>query len=338
MASPNEKTPVQVAFFDKLKQALPASISIAADLADILEISADGAYRRMRGETVLSVDEMVKICRHYKIPPDILGGGDGTSTTFQHKSLENTEQGIEEYLKKILSDLKRINTAVPRQIIYAALDIPLFHQFYYPALTTFKLFFWQKAVQYLPAMEGKKFSSYHVKPEVLALTKQITETYSKIPSIEIWHDGTIISNLKLIEFAWDAGWFDKKEDALEVCKQFAEMISLIEKQAEKSSKFTKEEKWAENEGNFTMYHSDIYIGNNSILATAGPIKAVYFTYHTFNSMITTGTSFCNETEVWLKNLIRKSAPISGVGEKQRQRFFAKFQTNIQALKSKIEST
>ena len=74
------KNPVQVKFFEKLKQLLPPNISLANAISDVLEISADGAYRRMRGESVLSMDELVKLCRHYRIPPDaIVSSDDSTS-------------------------------------------------------------------------------------------------------------------------------------------------------------------------------------------------------------------------------------------------------------------
>src|ERR1035437_1453378 len=101
------------------------------------------------------------------------------------------------------------------------------------------------------------------------MCKKIVETYIQIPSIEIWHEDTVVSNLKLIEFAWDSGLFATKEDALKVCSQYSAILALVEKQAAKSSKFIQEEKWAENEGNFTMYQSELLLSNNHIFFTAG---------------------------------------------------------------------
>ena len=78
MAETTIKNPVQVTFFEKLKQSVPQNISLASEIADVLEISADGAYRRMRGESVLSMDELVKLCRHYKIFPEAIANPDDT--------------------------------------------------------------------------------------------------------------------------------------------------------------------------------------------------------------------------------------------------------------------
>src|SRR5579872_930811 len=143
MAETSTKNPVQVKFFEKLKQSVPQNVSIANDIADVLEISADGAYRRMRGESVLSMDELVKLCRHYKISPDVIASTDDTSATFHFQKMIHDEKGFEDYFKNILSDLQKINASNPKQIIYAAGDLPLFIQFLSPEYSAFKMFFWQ---------------------------------------------------------------------------------------------------------------------------------------------------------------------------------------------------
>ncbi|TAL59566.1 MAG: hypothetical protein EPN85_09055 [Bacteroidetes bacterium] len=335
MAEINAKNAIQLKFFEKLKQSVPQNISLANEIGDVLEISADGAYRRMRGESVLSVDEMIKLCQHYKMSPDFLPSTDHTSATFQFRKMIYDESGFADYIKNILADLQKIHASNPKQIIYAAGDLPLFIQFLSPEYSAFKMFFWQRAVLNLASMEGKKFSTSGIKPETVEMCKRISETYIQIPSTEIWHQDTIASNLNLVEFAWESGMFASKEDALLICKKLSEMLALVEKNAEKSSKFREEGKWAENEGNFTMYQSEFVLMNNHIFVTAGSAKILYLTHNTFNSMATTNQVFCCETEEWLKNLIRKSARMSGEGSKQRHKFFRHSQEKISNLISRI---
>ena len=332
------KNPIQVKFFERLRQSAPQNVSLANDIADVLEISADVAYRRMRGESILSMDELVKLCRHYKISPDVIANPDDTSATFTFRKMIHDEEGFKDYLQNILNDLQKINASDPKQIIYAASDPPLFHQFYFPEYAAFKMFFWQKSILNIPTLEGKKFNAKETSPELAGMCKKIVETYIQIPSIEIWHEDTVVSNLKLIEFAWDSGLFTAKEDALKICDQYSAILALVEMQAKRSSKFIREEKWAENEGNFTMYQSELLLNNNHIFVTAGTNRILYLTHNTFNSMATTNVVFCNETEEWLKNLMRKSLVISGSAEKQRHTFFKKAQEKISVLISRISAS
>ena len=104
-----------------------------------------------------------------------------------------------------------------------------------------------------------------------------------------------------------------------------------------NTKIDRENKPASRENNYSLYHSDVMIGNNCILVNMGKIQATYISYHTFNSMITTNANYCNETDLWLKNLIRKSNLISGVAEKQRYRYFKRIEDAMKKLKEKIET-
>lgn len=335
MAENSCKNPIQLRFFEKLKQSVPANLSLANEISDLLEISPDGAYRRMRGESVLGMDELVKLCQHYKLSLDFLAAPEETSATFQFKKMIHDEKGFGDYIKSILADLQRIAASNPRHIIYSAADLPLFIQFMSPEFSAFKTFFWQRAMLNLPSMEGKKFSVSVVSPGLTEMCKQICDTYIKIPSTEIWHDDTVLSNLKLVEFAWDSGMFATKEDALLICDKLKDLVTHMEKQAAKSSKFREEVKWAENEGNFTMYQSEFVLTNNHIYVTCGSARILYLTHNTFNSISTTNSVFCSETEEWLKNLVKKSVQISGVGEKQRHKFFQRSLEKIAAVRARI---
>jgi len=309
---------------------IPSNHSLVDEIADLLKVSNDSAYRRIRGETVLSIDEVVMICNHYKISFDSFNKQHLGTVTFNCKSLGNDDNSLESYLAGILNDLKKIQNFDKKEILYAAEDIPLFHNFKFPELTAFKLFYWNKSVINPPSLGGKKFNFNSVSKEFIDLSKSIYDVYSTISSVEIWTEETVSSLLKQIEFYWNSGLFERKEDALLVCDQAAEMISMIEKQAEMSSK----NKNAAYENNFALYNSEIMIGNNTILVNMGEVKVTYISYHFFNSMTTTNNSFCGETDSWLKNLIKKSTLISGVAAKQRYQFFKK---NYEAIKKLSDS-
>jgi hypothetical protein len=115
------------------------------------------------------------------------------------------------------------------------------------------------------------------------------------------------------------------------------MFARISKQAELNVQLDLQNKPASSENNYALYHSDVMIGNNCVLSNTGGIKGAYISYHTFNVMLTRNVNFCNETELWLKNLIRKSNLISGVAEKQRYRYFKRIDESLRKLVAKIEN-
>jgi hypothetical protein len=84
-----------------------------------------------------------------------------------------------------------------------------------------------------------------------------------------------------------------------------------------------------------LYYSEVMVSNNSILAEVGSSKTAYVSHNTLNFMITNNIDFCEDTDKWVKNVLRKSTLISGVSEKQRHRFFKKAFDKINALKHRI---
>ncbi|MEA2042282.1 MAG: hypothetical protein U9N85_06985 [Bacteroidota bacterium] len=329
-----QKNTIQLRLFEYIKKMLPENRSLADDLADVLNLSYDSVYRRLRGNTSLDIEEVGVLCSHYGISFDSFTG-DSNNAVFRYNKLD-TYKGFEYYLSSILDDMKRIYASENNEIIYAAIDVPIFHHFKYPELSAFKMFYWMKAVVDIPEMEEKKFSIEHVSPQYAELGKAIYDIYTRIPSIEIWTKETINSLVKQIEFFWDSGHFETTEDALKVCEQAKLEIQTLKDQAKAGNKLMQENGAQENA--FTLYHCDIEIGNNCIYTKRAESDLVYLSVHTFNKIITGNPEFVKDSAVWLNNLIKKSTLISGVSEKSRYKFFKSVDTKLDRLYEKIQAS
>lgn len=331
---------IQQRFLQKLKEIIPPNYSLVDELADLLQISTDSAYRRIRGETAVSMDEVVKLCLHYKIPLGLLGADQTDGVTFNYKLVSDDTASFRSYLAKLFADLQKIRSADNKQVIYGAADVPLFHHFNYPEQAAFKVFYWLNSVSNLPTLEGKKFSLSIIPEDILELGKQVFEVYRDIPSIEIWTEESANSTIKQIDYYWEAGLFERQEDAVLVVEQLSEMMKDIQQMAKQGSKnltTTPSKKKDGERDNFQLYYSEIQIGNNNILVKVGDTKVNYLRHQTFNYMYTTNTKFCNDTEAWLSNMIRKSILISDVSERLRYQFFRKIQKRVDQLMEKIKN-
>jgi hypothetical protein len=324
---------LQVRFFDRIKDIIPPSLSIVNEVADVLGVSSDSAYRRLRGETPLSIDEISLLCNHFKIGFDVFSDQAGT-VSFNFNQLHNIED-FKTYLLEILNTLNSFIKSENAELYYGAIDIPLFHHFKYPELSAFKMFYWLKDVLYEPSLEYSKYNKSLITDDLLDLGKQIYNSYSNVQSIEIWTVATINSTIAQIEFYSDSGLFNNNSEAVELCNCLEEEIKTIQKQAEFSGKVLSEN-GAMSE-NFKLYFSEIEIGNNCILSRVGDIKTVHLSFHTFNKLTTLNSKLCDETYRWLGNLIRKSTLISGVSEKQRYKFFKMMFDKINRLRQNLET-
>ncbi|MDD5570696.1 MAG: hypothetical protein PHD97_06005 [Bacteroidales bacterium] len=327
---------VQQQFISRINEMLPSNISLVDEIEDLLGISKDSAYRRMRCETPFSIDETIALCNHFGISLDSFIKEDSGSVSFNYKNIGSTQEDFVNYLKSILEDLKKIKSSANAHIYYSAEDVPLFHNFIVPEIARFKIFYWLKSVLNVPEFSKQKYSPELLSGEYDKLGKDILNLYVSIPSTEIWTDSTVNSLLKQIIYYCETGMFKSKAEALNMCDKALELYSSIEKQAEYNSKFVSEAAKHNNENNFKLYQSDVEVGNNCILVKTVNNNTVYLTHSTFNNMQTTNCKFCEEMEIWFTNLIKKSVLISGVSEKHRYKYFQNIYNEIQKIKERVE--
>ena len=320
---------IQNNFINRLKKVLPPTIGIAEEISDLLNISIDSAYRRIRGETDFTFEEIYIITRKHKISIDEIYGNSNDSVTFEYIKLTDSEANFEKYLTSLRNRLESINKVEEKNIYYVAEDIPVFYSFFSKKLTEFKLFYWQKSVLNVPQYQKVNFEFGKIPKKLVEIAQESYHVFLNIPSIEIWSEGTIYTGLRQIKFYFDTGILNKI-DALELLNEYKKMIEMVQKFAEDGRKNNNDSK-----NNFTLYSSEVVLGTNCIYITMGNSKYAYISFNTMNSLTTNNTEFCEETEHWVHNLERKSNLISGVSEAQRYQFFNTMFKSIDSFIDKI---
>ena len=323
----------QQRFINLLKTLVPGQVNLARDLMDILEISQDGAYRRLRCETAITLDETVKICLHYSIPLEALNTDVPDVVTFQFNKLDQTIGQFRQYLHTLTEQLASFRKHEQANFHYAAEDIPMFYHFGFPDLAAFKLLYWMKSILNIPEFETTHFPypvEDHFEPSLLT---ELYQRYAEIPGTEIWTDETIESTLQQIKFYWDAGFFSSKEAALTVLDQTEELIRRIARQTETGQKIGYT--GASTGAVLQVYLCDLMIGNNSIYVSTGNTAISSIGYNTFNSILTRNETFNKQHWQWMENLKRKSIQISGMAEKIRNQFFKAQLKKIDQLRDSL---
>lgn len=321
---------IQKVFLARVKSVLPNNVSFVDELAELLNTSNDSAYRRLRAETLLSIDEIALICAHFKVPFETQTQSNTDLATFNFFKLEGKEANFKQWLLSMCNNVKQISQTPKSSILYAADDIPIWHHFFDDELASFKLFYWLKNIVNDPAYAGKKYNASLVDTDLLITAKELLVHYNLCQSTEIWSEDTINSTIKQVEYFWESGYFETKEQAQYICDCLIKEIENLHKMAENESK---EVGGAQK---FRLYQSEIMIGNNSIIVDLNGNKLAFLSNNTFNMMSTSSPDFVEENERWVNNLLRKSIQISDVSEKQRNRFFNGMYDKLKQLKTRIQ--
>jgi hypothetical protein len=326
---------IQEILFQDIKTKLPSNISFVHDLSELLGISYDSAYRRIRGEKELSLEELKSICIHYNVSVDSLFNFKSNQVIFNSLALGEDGFTFENWLQSLLEGIKRIHSCQQREIIYAAKDLPVFYFFEFPEIAAFKIYFWHKTL--IPASEYENKSISLEPPENLyTLGHQLLSYYIKIPTIEIWSEATIASILKQIEYCYVSGFFARNEDIFRLCEVLESWLQHVQRQAECGFQFRLGSPCEGAENSYKLFNNEVLVSDNTILVSMDGQKTSYYTYNVINQLITSNPIFCNQVDKTLRNLMQKSTLISGTSAKERHRFFNKLHENVKALRTRIE--
>jgi hypothetical protein len=328
---------LQLQLFQRIKNSLPSGISLADEVADVLNITLDSSYRRIRGEKSLVFDEIFTLCAKFNISIDDIFNNKTKGESFLCRIIDANSLSFENYLKSLYKNITYIQTLGNPEITYFAKDIPIFQHFHIPELAAFKLFFWSKTLIMLPEFADKKFDCSQISETVLEIGKNTLAVYNKIPSIEIWNEETVNSAIRQIEFYFTGGIIPKKDDALMLLHSYDLLFQHIGKQAEGGCKFLPgAEPLYPN--NYKFYFNEVIQGDNSIFVKSDTRRISFTAFNVLSLMVSDEEQFCMKVESYLKTMMKKSMLLSEVSEKERNRFFNLISDKIRITEERIKNS
>ena len=327
-------TNLQHQLFRHLKESLPQHLSLTDELCDLLDLSADSVYRRIRGEKPITLLELKRICEHYQLSVDRLLQLQNESVIFQAPGLNGAAGGLADYLKGMLGQFQYFNSFKVRELQYLCKDIPFWYFYLFPEMGAFKTFFWTRNIHNDPELSHQQFSMKEYSyTDCFTLGQKILLAYNEIPSVEIWNLESIHSTINQIAYYRDAGIFKSVEDLDAVINSFYRMIDHLELQAEKGQKFVPGASDISYRSNVQFYINELILGNNTILLHLDNKRLSIITHSVLNYLMTNDDRFAEKSFSTLNSLVTRSTLVSRTGEKDRNKFFNILREKVNTLKN-----
>jgi len=323
---------LQEHLFQRIKEALPPDKTLVESISELLHVSPDSAYRRIRGETLLVLEEAKVLCEAYTISLDQLLGITSRSVMFENVEINSSQNDFKTYLLSILHELEQLNSYHQKSIIYITNNIPFFYQLCFPPVFAFFYFSWMRnTVQHSDFLQ-KNFSPDCLPAEIESIGKNILSFYNKIPSTEIWNTESVNGVLVQIGYYRQTGVLAKSDAAI-IYDGLRKTLEHLHLQAEVGRKFLPGENPHTKKDNLQIFYNRVGIGDNAILTLRDNGKKLYLNYDTLSYMTTTDEAFCNAVQTQLQSIMRRSTLISTVSEKQRNMFFNALYAKVPVLET-----
>lgn len=328
---------IQQQLFQTIKSRLASNASVSDEVAALLDISTDSAYRRMRGEKAITFDELYKIAMHYRISLDQLMDIQTGGFLFQGNILNPKTHRYDAYLTGMMHNIAYFNSFKKKEFYYLCKDTPIFHYFNSRDIAAFKYFFWMGTLIYFPEFRNRKVSLDEYPDEMFGLGNKILGFYNQVDTYEIWNIESMNSTLHQIEYYLDNGLFKTDEDALRVYEGMEKVLDHLEEQAKLGYKFHINDPEKKLLGKYNMYYNEIVILDNTMLIMLDNTKLAMVPHMAINYMMTRDLAFCESYSQYVLNLIRRSTLISEVSEKERARFFRRMRERIERRKESLKA-
>ncbi len=325
----------QVKLFNAIIAQFPKRSEAVDAIGETLSLAKDAVYRRLRGVTVLTPDQLAELARQFNISIDALVG-DTDAVFFTYNIFSTGIKDFEQFLMGYYRELEQATRIKGYRFYYASVELPLFQALFFPELIAFKLFIWGRTALDMEYLKDMKFDFSVTPYPVLKLIEEMMQMYITIPSTELWSQNIIDNTLNQIEYYVSCGSFKNNQDALVLCDRLTGLTHHMQLMAEAGRKFPRGLKPKDAKGAaFDLYHNEMVHTNNTILSVSPLGNVLYTTLSNPNFLRSTDQPLCEYMESWFRRIIAKSNSISNHAEKNRDWFFNRMRHKIEQSRQRI---
>ncbi|MBK7939057.1 MAG: hypothetical protein IPJ82_19165 [Lewinellaceae bacterium] len=326
---------MQKSLFDIILSRYPRRTDAVDALCELLHLSKDPVYRRLRGDTFLTPGEISVLANHYKISLDALVTNGTDHVLCRFNAFSTRVASFEDYLNGFRSDFEQIRRLPNPHLYYASAEVPVFTYSFFPELISFKLYIWGRTIWNLEYLRHRPFDFDLVTHPVIRLSQDVLQHYLSLNSTELWSVHLVDNTLAQIEYHVYSGGFRDPADALTLCDKTADWVAHTRAMAQAGRKFNAGEKPENGQGVFNLYHNEMIYVNITALITSDLGRTVYAAFCNPNFLVSADPKLCDYTESWFGNVLAKSNLISQSAEKSRDWFFRELGKKIGRVKQRI---
>lgn len=327
---------LQDIFMDRILDHFPKKAVAVDYLSQFLSLSPDGVYRRLRGETLLTPDEVFALAKEFNISIDNIINTDEQNLIFSFNAFNQPVTDFSIYIDQLLFTADQILPLPEVELYYAAQELSILFLPSFPRVFAFRMYVYGLTYWKIEHLQDTQFDFSLVPASVFEKGQEIVKKYNSINSHELWDLSLIDNTLNQIEYLATIDRFKNIEQVRILCQDFIEIMEHLKKMAKHGRKFLRGEEPTEESAVFDLYYNEFASTNDSLLFSS-PLKKLLFTsFGSPDFLSTDNQRFCKHLEEWFKTIIARSTSISTHSERKRDWFFRQLEKKIHTTRKKIE--
>lgn len=292
---------------------IPKNIKPVTYLMELLGLSKESAYRRIRKDIPFSTDELTKLALTLNFSLDEIVEGNKRERIFLDLGPKNLCNSVnffstvfqESYISN-LSKAKNLSVYMAVNCIY-----PLFTIFF---ANLFKFHYFKWLVETQDNLSRICFSDLILPPELCIIQQKITEEIKAIKNITVILSPNIsLSVIKDIQYFYQRKLINKED--MEILKKDLLRMSDSAENIARTGRFE------DGNSQIDIYISVPYINSNTIYLDYDDASEVHYWIYLNNPMVIKNSEVCDIQKKWFLSLKKSSTLISQSNEILQSDFF-----------------
>ncbi|MDR2918426.1 MAG: hypothetical protein LBV72_03545 [Tannerella sp.] len=301
----------------KIKEDMPSHIKLADYLMDLLSLSKESAYRRIRNQVSFTFEEVVKLAyeNNFSIDELVKNENKSSSLNLYHNTLEHLQEMFLDMRHTYDEISRKLHKSKQTESINAIGYMNLSFVLNTDYMFRFMYFNWMHQFYGIPP--AMPFSEFIISPEIIALKNKYVHKFRFYPSrinTVIFDQFTFLVSIRKITYYYRIGLITKEELFL-LADEFHTIINRLQELAKNG---------IDEDGNkYFIYLSLLHIESNCGHMRSDDDLDVLVSFNNIYDHRIKNPMVCSMIEVWLNSLKRDSTLITGSAEWLQVKYFNK---------------
>jgi hypothetical protein len=328
-------TSYQHQFFDRLSKRFTSRAELVREVSEVLHVGRDAVYRRLRGDTALTANELILLARAFNVRVEARETT-GRSPAMRYPYHRNPIRNEADYFVNLNVQLTELRKLPGARIDFATPELPVYYEMATPLLRSFKTFMFGITTWDIEKWKGKPFSPELIADCIHEGADRMIEGQYTLPTREVWSIGVLDITLRQISYLAEIGGF---ADPAHIDQLFAELSAIVdhlEHMARTGRRFPMGKEPGPDSPPFLVYHNELSNTNNVVLVSSKVANFLFTTLVNPNYIVTADNDLYAEAHRWFENLVQHGNALHSEGGKYATRYFGYLREQINRYRKRVE--
>ena len=322
-------------FFKQLEQRFEKRGQMVDAIINTLSIGRDATYRRLRGDTALTADELLTLAREFDVSLDCATDDPQRRQKIDYPFDLNQLTTELDYYTQLERQCMELLSLPNLTIDYASPELPFYYEFFTPTLLAFKTYVYGLTSWNFKKWRNVEFRPELIDPKVFEITKRLQPLLFNVPGRDLWSVGIMDITLRQIEHAVEVGQLNDPELIARMFNEIEMTIQHMDKMAASGKKFPPGREAMESDPDFAVYHNELTNTNNVVIIKSDYQSFVFSTFVNPNYIVSSDERIQFQMETWFDNMMNSSNILDSSAGQYCRKYFARLRRAAKTTEDRV---